>query len=105
MPGITWLYVSWVMPMEACPRRLEIGWRPARGCFAWKPVARGVYTVTDSATDLGGDRQQTAVVTLLIVRRSRWAVVHDGVGQVKPAESLRAKGRLARPFAQTLTLR
>jgi len=31
--------------------------------------------------------------------------VHDGVGQVKLAESLRAKGRLARPFAQTLTLR
>jgi hypothetical protein len=32
IPGITWEYVSSVMPIEACPRRSEttFGWTPAR---------------------------------------------------------------------------
>ncbi len=34
----------------------------------WKPPARGVYTVTFLATDLGGNREQAPAVTLLTVR-------------------------------------
>ncbi len=36
--------------------------------WTWKPPARGVYTVTYAATDLGGNREQTPAVTLLTAR-------------------------------------
>jgi flagellar hook assembly protein FlgD len=36
--------------------------------WTWKPPARGVYTVTYAATDLGGNREQAPAVTLLTVR-------------------------------------
>ncbi len=36
--------------------------------WTWKPPARGVYTVTYAATDLGGNREQTPAVTQLTVR-------------------------------------
>jgi hypothetical protein len=36
--------------------------------WTWKPPARGVYTVTFAATDLGGNREQAPAVTQLTVR-------------------------------------
>jgi flagellar hook assembly protein FlgD len=36
--------------------------------WSWKPPARGVYTVTYAAGDLGGNREQAAAVTQLTVR-------------------------------------
>jgi hypothetical protein len=36
--------------------------------WSWKPPARGVYTVTCAATDLGGNREQALAVTVLTVR-------------------------------------
>jgi hypothetical protein len=36
--------------------------------WLWKPPARGIYTVTCVATDLGGNREQAPAVTLLTVR-------------------------------------
>jgi len=36
--------------------------------WTWKPPARGVYTVTIAATDLGGNRERAPAVTQLTVR-------------------------------------
>ncbi|MCX6364909.1 MAG: N-acetylmuramoyl-L-alanine amidase [Actinobacteria bacterium] len=36
--------------------------------WTWKPPAVGVYTVTYTATDLGGNREQATAVTVLTVR-------------------------------------
>jgi flagellar hook assembly protein FlgD len=48
----------------------SLGWVATGKTIAvtWKPPAPGIYTVTYTATDLGGNREQTPAVTQLTVR-------------------------------------
>ena len=49
---------------------LNLGWvkQGAAHVCAWRPRARGSYTVTFKAIDLGGNRLATPVVTTVKVR-------------------------------------